>query len=231
MILLMPILMGNKACKRSITWGDPNKDLVAIWESDHKDFDKSTKCVDCHDDRRSSTKPPKSHNSHDIVWKREHGKYAQIKYGFRNENVCRLCHKDSFCESCHQIEQPQNHTVFWKNKAHGLAVGLDRSKCTTCHISDDFCIRCHSETKPLDHTGLWGSTRDLHCLSCHFPLTASIPDRCGVCHQETPSHLSAPAAPNTIPFHVAGADCRSCHAANLSHADNGGSCLNCHAMP
>jgi len=229
-LLLLPVLLGNKECKRSYTWGDPNVDFVSAWEADHKDFDASTKCRECHDDRRSATKAPKSHNSHDIVWKREHGKYAQLKYGYRKENICTLCHTDSFCESCHQIEPPQNHTVFWKNRGHGLTVGLDRSKCTACHISDDFCTRCHSETKPVDHTGLWGSTRNTHCLSCHFPLSVSIPDRCGVCHQENPSHLTAPAAPNTIPLHVAGADCRTCHA-NLTHADNGGSCLSCHAMP
>ena len=169
-LFLLPFLFGNKGCDKTFTWGDINKDVVAKWEDDHKDMDRDTKCSDCHDAIKNKNSRPKSH---DVVWEREHGKYAQLKFGFRDENVCRLCHTDSTCTQCHQIEEPQNHTMFWKLRGHGVSVGLNRSTCAVCHAGTDFCERCHSETKPTNHIASWGNTTNNHCMSCHFPITSA----------------------------------------------------------
>ena len=114
--LLAPFILANKECKRSTTWGEAGESYVSLWEADHADLEKDTKCSECHDDKRSSTSPPKSHNSHDIVWKREHGKFAHIKYGYRSQNICQLCHKDTWCVQCHLQEKPENHNQFWKQR-------------------------------------------------------------------------------------------------------------------
>lgn len=223
-LLFLPFMLGNKGCDKTFTWGDINKDVVAQWEQDHKDIDKDTKCVDCHDNRTTKTKPA----SHDISWTHEHGKYAQLKFGFRDENVCRLCHTESSCSQCHQIEEPENHTMFWKLRGHGVMVGQDRSKCAACHTATDFCERCHSEDRPTSHTPSWGSTTNNHCLSCHAPLNSAGGQVCAVCHASTPTHDQAPNRPNNA-LHVAGADCRGCHNP-LRHQDNGMSCTSCHAQ-
>ena len=226
LLISVTFLMANKNCKRSITWGDPNKNFVSKWEDEHKDVNSNTYCGECHDDARSSKKAPNIHDSHGIAWEREHGKFSQAKYGFQQQNVCSLCHTDSSCTSCHMQEPPQNHTMFWKQRGHGLAVGLDRNKCSTCHYSADFCERCHSETEPRDHNALWGSRQNNHCLSCHVPVSSSGAQKCAVCHQSTPSHSSAPAQPNNA-IHVSGVNCRTCHNP-VPHADNGDSCETCH---
>lgn len=225
--LIVPFLLGNKSCKRSTTW---DKKAVSKWESDHADFDSTTACTDCHDDGRSPTSPPKSHNSHDLSWEKEHGKFSQAKYGFRKKNVCSLCHQDSWCTKCHQQEPPSYHTNFWRMKGHGLMVGLDRSRCIMCHTTD-FCERCHSEREPINHTGAWGSPQQLHCMSCHLPLQPTVAQSCGVCHKSTPSHDAAPKPP-TAPFHVPGSPCRSCHPpATIGHPDPGAACTACHIVP
>lgn len=229
LLLLVPFLLANKDCHRSVTWPKEGAKMYAAWEADHADLTRTSKCGECHDDGRSIKTPPKTPNHHDEAWKREHGKYAQFKFGFKNESACVLCHKESYCVSCHQQEQPRDHNLFWKQRGHGVSVGLNRSRCESCHTSVDFCERCHSQTKPVDHnTALWGGSKDTHCNNCHLPLTSMSSQRCETCHAGTPSHDRAPAPP-AAPFHVSGVDCRSCHTgALLQHTDSGISCETCH---
>jgi hypothetical protein len=112
-------------------------------------------------------------------------------------------------------------------KGHGIAVGLDRGRCMTCHRGDDFCQRCHSQTQPLDHTAAWGTPSNLHCQSCHFPITSAGGRGCAVCHTAgTPSHNKTPPKPSNA-LHGPSADCRSCHTP-LRHPDNGMACNACH---
>lgn len=234
LVILLPFLLANKDCHRAVTWSkkDGSK-IYAAWAADHVDLDKKTKCSECHDDNRNNKVPPKVPNHHDAAWKREHGKYSQLRFGFGNENVCVLCHKDSFCSACHQQEQPADHNMFWKSRGHGTSVGLNRSRCEVCHITADFCERCHAETKPNDHkSALWGGSQDNHCQSCHFPLSSMGSQRCEVCHEGTPAHDKAPSPPAS-PFHVSGADCRSCHVSGgtlLKHTDGGVNCQSCHTL-
>ena len=202
-------LMGNKACEK-----------VAPLE--HPVLDKGMECSTCHDDGRTPKTKPVGHNT---AWEKEHGSWIQ-RNGLAPDSTCLLCHRESQCSACHQQNPPKDHTLFWKNKAHGVSVGLDRGRCLACHKQVDFCERCHQSNQPLDHAASWGLPLNQHCLNCHFPVTSAGASRCFVCHKTTPSHVAAPAQPSTAP-HVAGANCRGCHI-NLRHPDNGMTCTTCH---
>lgn len=219
-VLLMPLLLANKECERSTTWG---KKYFSEWEEDHVDIDEDSKCIDCHDDIKTKKVRPSNHNQN---WLTEHGGFSQQKFGFKQENVCSLCHAEAQCTGCHQQEEPRAHTEYWKNRGHGIFVSLDRSACMVCHKEVSFCERCHDSTRPASHNAIWGTPSNLHCQSCHFPVNSAGAQECAVCHQTTPSHISTPQTPNNA-LHVTGADCRDCHKP-LRHPDNGMDCTVCH---
>lgn len=219
-VILVPLLLANKDCERSATWGEK---YFGKWEGDHVDIDKDTKCIDCHDDIKSPKVKPLNH---DISWIHEHGDLAQQKFGFKTGNTCYLCHAEAQCTSCHQQEMPRSHTEYWKQRGHGAFVGIDRSSCMTCHKSVDFCERCHSSTTPISHNAAWGAAANRHCFGCHFPLASAGAQECAVCHTGTPSHDATPAMPDNA-LHFLGADCRDCHRP-LRHPDNGMACTACH---
>lgn len=218
--LLAPFLLANRSCERSTTWGEK---YFSKWEEDHVDIDKDSKCIDCHDDIKTTKVKPLNH---DETWIKEHGKLGSKKQGFKNENVCALCHAEAQCTSCHQQEEPAQHTEFWKQRGHGAFVGLDRSSCMTCHQEAQFCERCHSQTSPVNHSAAWGTPTNLHCANCHFPVNSAGAQNCKACHSSTPSHDATPPQPDNA-LHVSGADCRGCHTP-LGHPDNGAACTLCH---
>jgi hypothetical protein len=140
-----------------------------------------------------------------------------------------MCHLDpNYCQRCHAIEPPRNHTHLFRTKTHGILASIDRSKCQTCHETD-FCVRCHEDTPPRSHGPLWASGPSLHCLHCHFPI--SFEGSCRTCHFEEPRHETAPDQPD---WHVPGMNCRLCHtpagngAPPLRHVDNGTQREACH---
>lgn len=218
-VLVLPLLLANKSCERSTTWGPKE---FSEWEADHSSFDKDTACVDCHDGRTTDSKP----KSHDVSWLRTHGQFSNLKYGFQGESVCIRCHTESTCTKCHMQEEPQNHTEFWKERGHGSMANMNRSSCMSCHKSADFCERCHSSVAPVNHSAAWGSSANRHCLNCHFPLASAGAQECAVCHQSTPSHDNTPARPNNA-LHLPTANCRDCHSP-MRHPDNGMNCTDCH---
>ena len=211
LILLVPFFLANKGCEKPSAF-------------EHPPVEKGMECSSCHDDGRTrATKPV----WHDIAWARNHGQQVR-RFNFKpdSKTTCYLCHTESTCTSCHKQEKPRNHNEFWRLKGHGLAVGLDRSRCFVCHRGEDFCQRCHSQTQPQDHTALWGAPSDQHCLSCHFPVASAGAQRCAACHASTPSHTATPARPANS-LHGASANCRDCHRP-LRHPDNGAACTSCH---
>ncbi|MBF0493350.1 MAG: hypothetical protein HQM15_11310 [Deltaproteobacteria bacterium] len=226
LLLLLPFLLANKQCERDITWGDVSKDLVAPWAEDHKNIDKETRCIDCHDDIKSANSRPKNHQG---PWMKTHGSFLWKKYAFRSQTVCSLCHQESWCAKCHQQEPPEDHNQYWKMKGHAVVVGLDRTRCLTCHRSD-FCERCHSQTQPQSHTAGWGAPSQLHCLNCHFPVQSAGAQTCNACHSSTPSHTAGTPTPPHNPIHVPSAPCRDCHLPTLHHPDNGMACTTCHVI-
>ncbi len=206
--LLIPVLLGGKGCETGSSY-------------QHPPLQKGQACADCHDDGRTTETKPKGHS---LDWERVHGQWIQ-QNGLKSNSTCVICHKESWCTSCHQINKPRNHNEFWKLKGHGLMVGLDRSRCYACHRTD-FCERCHANTTPMDHNAAWGPPADRHCLNCHFPLASVGAQRCAVCHTSAGIHASTPKQPNNS-LHSPGANCRDCHRP-LHHPDNGMNCTVCH---
>lgn len=206
--ILVPLSLGNKGCEK-------------VSKFEHPTLQKGQACGDCHDDGRTPETKPKWH---DLGWGRTHGQWV-TRYGLKSKDTCLLCHNESKCTSCHQIEKPRDHTEFWRLKGHALMVGLDRSRCYSCHRTD-FCQRCHANTPPMDHSAAWGTPGNRHCLGCHFPLASVGAQRCASCHAGTPSHANTPHQPSNA-LHGPGANCRSCHTP-LRHPDNGMNCAFCH---
>lgn len=184
-----------------------------------KKVKEGSECATCHKEIRGDTPPP----SHKKLWKERHGQL--VKLGDDElDSQCYYCHKQDQCESCHRDEEPKNHNIFWKQRGHGITIGMDRDECRTCHQSD-FCQSCHEETAPRTHRGTWGAPTDNHCLQCMEPLADQ---RCSVCHAGTPSHDEATDQPA---WHIAGMNCRLCHVgANAPpHVDDGVTdCEDCH---
>lgn len=172
-------------------------------------------CAVCHREIRRDTPPA----SHETLWRRLHGQAARDA-GPSMADRCTLCHTEASCSTCHQQEAPASHTAFWRERGHGIAVGIDRSACFTCHRSDA-CDRCHHDTAPRSHVGAWGGSRSNHCYSCHDTARG---EGCGLCHRGAPSHLAAEPKPS---WHNAGMNCRSCHFP-VPHADGGMDCNACH---
>lgn len=168
-------------------------------------------CAVCHSEINKTVRP-KFHGSrripHDApqIWETLHGQESKNDPAF-----CALCHdKETSCEQCHRTNPPQNHTVAWRRKAHGLRATWDREKCSVCH-EEDSCLKCHKSTEPSSHRAGWGRPLDRHCLNCHYP-----PERtnCTVCH-ETIEHHTAPPSPHDLG--VFPAPCRRCHPGGIPY--------------
>jgi hypothetical protein len=177
-------------------------------------------CAACHQQIRLDAKPP----NHTGQWLREHGHVMRAHNNDVRVERCDTCHSQASCLACHRVQQPENHTQYWRRRGHGLAASMDRRSCSACHEPES-CTACHSQNQPINHSGSWGSPLDRHCLTCHEPLR--LEESCQVCHKSTPSHALAPPMPD---WHISAMNCRQCHGNGqpLLHADNGTSCIQCH---
>ena len=178
-------------------------------------------CAICHREIRKD-RPPESHR---LAWKKVHGQ-AVRRGGEVAADRCFLCHREDSCSSCHREEEPASHTVFWKDRGHGVTARMDRSTCAVCHQSDA-CDRCHRETAPRSHVGSWGSPRNRHCYYCHWG--AGRQDQsCSMCHRSY-AHNAPPRPSDPQHAGVPESQCRSCHSIiDMQHADNGDACVSCH---
>jgi hypothetical protein len=194
---------------------EPVQSMRSCMECHEKDAPAATACATCHTTIDRDRAPA----THARMWGKLHGACSR-EGGTAND--CAMCHQRDECVTCHQTKAPDDHTQFWRLRAHGIAAGTDRSRCQTCHASDS-CDRCHQESAPRNHLAGWNSPTNGHCGSCHVPLQTS--GSCFVCHKSTPGHASAAPKPA---WHNAAMNCRSCHAASLPHIDNGDNCNACH---
>jgi len=214
--------IGCSSCHKGIEESHSISDKMRVFKADcmecHAQAGKSNNCEVCHKEVRQDRKP----ESHTGLWDQMHGQAVKAHTG-KSEDRCSLCHTDASCAACHQDEPPRNHTNFWRQRGHGIAVSIDRSGCATCH-REDFCDRCHGEVAPRSHRGSWGSPRENHCITCHTPLSSG---ECFVCHKGTPSHALATPQPS---WHAPAMNCRQCHGVEqpLPHVDNGDNCSTCH---
>jgi Outer membrane cytochrome MtrC/MtrF-like, domains II/IV len=202
----------NTAVTASMTIG------MESCRSCHRDSGVAGDCATCHKEIRSD-RPPASHG---LAWLRTHGGVVRA-HRDGTANRCSLCHEESSCASCHQVQEPASHNQYFRLRGHGLIARMDRQSCAACHRSDS-CDSCHQQTQPLSHVGAWGGTTNNHCITCHFPLGR---DECSTCHKTASSHeLAAPMPAN----HTPGLNCRQCHGltAPLPHVDKGDECSACH---
>lgn len=133
---------------------------------------------------------------------------------------CSTCHKQRFCQSCHQNRRPDSHLKEWLRTHVGVA-SEQPAYCRVCH-QQSFCDACH---KTLLHGPDWLTThggrapgREAICGKCH-----QVPVSCQTCHRgaQPKSH----SAPDWLTAHgkVAAAkksECMYCHQAN--------DCQKCH---
>lgn len=209
-------------CHRGIAQNDVVDAGLALRMADcqscHQQQSVANECATCHRMLDVGVMP----NSHLFQWKLLHGQAVRA-HGTATVDNCSLCHTESSCRDCHQVELPENHTNYFRRRGHGIVARMDRQNCAACHRSDS-CDTCHQHTRPITHRGSFGGTVSTHCLSCHFPVRSSS---CGTCHRETPSHAMATPLP---PGHSTAMNCRLCHGAGqpLPHVDKGDDCTICH---
>lgn len=184
----------------------------------HAERGVANQCATCHTQIREDWAP----ENHRHEWIRMHGSVVRADTGNAGD-TCAMCHTESQCIDCHEVQPPQSHTNFFRLRGHGMIASMDRDSCFACHRTDS-CDKCHENTLPLSHTGSFGGTRSTHCLGCHFPLKG---ESCFACHKTAPSHALAAPKP---PWHTPAMNCRQCHglSAPLPHVDNGSDCNACH---
>jgi len=188
---------------------------------------KSNDCTVCHSEITVDTRPKFrggariSHDAPDI-WIKAHGREAQF-----DPQYCATCHDSvASCDDCHLREKPQNHTVSWRRKPHGLRAIIDRSNCAVCH-EEDSCVKCHDKTEPASHRAGFGGSLNRHCVSCHFsPQETS----CTICHENI-EHRNSGRSPHDLGIFPG--DCSKCHPGGLPHRaphllNNSVRCRECH---
>lgn len=186
-------------------------------------------CAVCHKELTKAT-IPLYHGGmrilHDVpkTWERTHGADSR-----RDPKFCELCHDDeAFCSSCHRKNPPQDHTLAWRRKPHGLRAAWDRERCAVCH-EEDSCIKCHRHSEPASHRAGWGRVVNRHCISCHFPVEKT---GCTVCH-ESVEHKGALPSPHT--FGSFPPRCGACHPGGVPYRaphllNSTAHCTTCHGL-
>jgi cytochrome c3-like protein len=187
----------------------------------HEENNVISDCSSCHTQINKEWKP----GSHKKMWPKKHGGVARANVIPPFSNRCSLCHNDSTCSECHLANPPENHNNYWRQRSHGMAANMDREKCVVCHTPMS-CDQCHLETAPRNHRASWGTSKNRHCISCHFPLQNQ---NCFTCHKNLSGHLAAPVMPADT-SHIASNEtgCRTCHGFGLSHFNGENNCRQCH---
>lgn len=166
---------------------------------------KLNECSVCHTQMTKETVPQfrgETRIQHDVpaIWAHTHGSESRV-----DPKYCALCHTEqNFCDDCHSVTAPQNHTATWRRKSHGIEASYNRNNCSVCH-EEDSCLQCHRNTTPESHKSVWGPPVNNHCTTCHYPPTNN---NCTVCH-ESIEHQSAPPSPHRALIYPP--NCRRCH--------------------
>lgn len=170
---------------------------------------KLNECSVCHSEVNADVVPKfrgAQRIQHDApaIWAHLHGEESKV-----DPKYCALCHTEkAFCDDCHTTHPPDNHTVAWRRKTHGLEASWDRTSCSVCH-EEDSCLKCHRNTEPASHRPQWGPPNNQHCVSCHYPPTQT---NCTVCH-ESIEHQTAMPSPHRLMIYPA--RCNACHPGGL----------------
>ncbi len=113
-----------------------------------------------------------------------HTKDWKTNHGAAPVGGCPICHKGTFCKSCHKVSLPHNKTS-WSYE-HGDVARADGKPCESCH-KPEFCRDCHQT--PMPHPADFGrghgadknSAKPL-CFNCHLKY------QCEACHSTHKTH-------------------------------------------
>ncbi len=139
-------------------------------------------CTTCHSTIDSGLRP-RSHLpvrarplDHTLAFRTDHGEPAAA-----DPQRCARCHvimstaPRDVCDECHQVMQPQDHRLAWREFDHGPAAFVDSDRCATCH-GTPFCVDCHAQM-PRSHVPRAAFVMGGHALPASVNLRA-----CLVCH-------------------------------------------------
>ena len=144
-----------------------------------------SRCETCHVTRSGGIRAlaPRSHMpatdrpaNHTQAFRRDHATDAD-----RPSANCARCHtmvsgnRRNTCDECHQVMEPRDHVVTWREYDHGPQAATQPDRCVTCH-QVDFCGSCH-QRPPRSHfpslqfrQGGHGTLAVLNlraCITCH----------------------------------------------------------------
>lgn len=213
-----------------------------------KNIPKMSSCLECHDGSRASNS---CELCHETFGARKSSNFSSDWIAGHKREVanditsCKQCHKEDFCQNCHQSTATRQiptklnikesklraHPSGWI-KTHSDLAKKNPSNCKTCH-AERFCIACHQEKIPASHSNsMWFSNHGKQiaqdassCIVCHKSAF------CLKCHATQPpsSHNSSwikrhPAQAVTISkvcetCHTKDY-CRKCHGLDIPHPSN-----------
>lgn len=130
-------------------------------------------CDKCHVSRTRETLLKKS------AWRVTHGAGWKTQHGMGDIYLCRTCHKDADCVTCHGLPIPHPDDF---GRTHGEYSRSHADRCPQCHSGTAFCNDCHGLTMPHPagftryHGAEAKSKADKRCNRCHFPAD------CEACH-------------------------------------------------
>ena len=96
---------------------------------------------------------------------------------------CKMCHTQTFCDSCHKVEVP--HPADWIAATHRPEAQEERDACMMCHEKQQYCDSCHHSGYEvladwgLQHKKVPQAQGADSCFSCHEPTM------CSNCHVAT----------------------------------------------
>lgn len=114
---------------------------------DGKDLEGKT-CHSCHDGRTASNTCTMCHRpGQDLRPESHHERWLSSEgHGFAarfDATSCRSCHRQSYCDECHQGQADiRIHSPNYRY-THKLDAKKNGNNCAVCHSTRSFCITCH----------------------------------------------------------------------------------------
>ncbi len=133
----------------------------------------------------------------------------------QNEDTCKRCHHQDFCNNCHTSAKP--HTDDWF-RIHDTEAEKDRDKCSTCH-KERYCSNCHEIRREhaLDWPDIHGSKAkedQEDCDRCHKE------NFCSDCHTKFVKHPDDWLDTHSVKVEDDPESCETCHTMDF--------CITCH---
>lgn len=129
-----------------------------------------TDCATCHTPDIAPVTP----DHEDAQWLIAGGseKALHSQKGSESPLYCKMCHQETFCQNCHQVDMP--HPDEWLVEHRPVALE-QRDACSRCHESS-YCNDCHHDD--FERLADWTTQ--------HRRVVVDVgPTDCYECHQET----------------------------------------------